>query len=64
MLQFIQDAASKYMHGGHTGQQQGSGAGDLDWSHLSGLAQQFGKADSNTQGELEPSTFKKLCALP
>ena len=37
-----------------------AGDSDVDWSHLSGLAQQFGKADESTQGELDPSTFKKL----
>ncbi len=66
-MQFIENAAGKYLNkqGGGGGGDAGSGGGDVDWSHLSTMAQQFGKADQSTQGELDPSTFKKLyAALP
>lgn len=61
-MQFIENAAGKYMNkqGGSGGGD--AGGGDVDWSHLSGLAQQFGKADQQTQGELDPSSFKSLYA--
>lgn len=66
LLQFIENAAGKYMKQqmGGGGQQTEGGAGNegggLDWSHLSTMAQQFGKADQQTNGELDASTFKKL----
>ena len=57
-LQFIENAAGKYMKSQGGG--GGGGGGDVDWSHLSGLADQFGKADQHTSGDLDPSSFKSL----
>lgn len=59
-LQFIENAAGKYMKGSGGGGGAGGGDGDVDWSHLSGLASQFGKADNETDGDLDASTFKSL----
>ena len=59
-LQFLQEAANKYL-GGEQGNQGHSGGQGLDWSNLSAMADRFGKADEHTgDQEVEPSTFKKL----
>jgi len=57
-MDFLQDAASKYMGGSKPSK---GGDGGVDWSNLAAMAQQFSKADKHTgDQELEPSTFKKF----
>lgn len=60
-MDFIQDAASKYMNSGDKPSKGGNEDGGLDWSNLAAMATQFSKADKHTgDEELEPSTFKKF----
>lgn len=57
-MQYLQDAASKYLKQ-QFGGKDGSSESGMDWSNLANLASKFTDADKKTQGELDPDTFKQ-----